>query len=48
MIAVFPILLFGWKFLKKTKWLKPEDAELYEGVDEIEEYHRNYVEEPPK
>ncbi|KAF2745128.1 hypothetical protein M011DRAFT_149509 [Sporormia fimetaria CBS 119925] len=46
MIFVFPILFFGWKFIKKTKWMKPEEVDLYEGVAEIEEYTRNYVPAP--
>ncbi|KAK2741075.1 hypothetical protein FQN55_008479 [Onygenales sp. PD_40] len=48
MIAVFPILFFGWKYLKGTKWLKPEEVDLFTGVAEIEEYTRNYVPDPPK
>lgn len=43
MIGVFPVLFLGWKLLKKTKFLKPEEVDLRGGVDEIEEYTREYV-----
>ena len=43
MIGVFPVLFLGWKVLKKTKFLKPEEVDLREGVDEIEEYTREFV-----
>jgi amino acid transporter len=49
MIAVFPAIFVGWKLLKKTKWLKPEEVVLRtREVEEIEEYTRNYVERIPK
>ena len=48
MIAVFPLLFWVWKLLKRTKWLKPEEVDLHRDVDEIEEYTRNYVPSPPK
>ena len=48
MIGIFPILFFGWKFLKRTKWLKPGEVDLKMGVEEIEEYQRNYVPVPPR
>ncbi|KAG9236966.1 amino acid transporter-like protein [Amylocarpus encephaloides] len=49
MIFVFPIIFVGWKLLKKTKWLKPEEVILRtREVDEIDEYTRNYVERPPR
>ncbi|ESZ91360.1 general amino acid permease AGP2 [Sclerotinia borealis F-4128] len=49
MIGVFPIIFFGWKVVKKTKWLKPHEVILRtKEVDEIEEYTSNYVERPPK
>lgn len=43
MIGVFVVLYFGWKVLKKTKFLKPEEVDLRSGVKEIEEYTRDYV-----
>lgn len=47
MVAVFPLIFLGWKWLKRTKFLKPEEVDLIDGVDEIEEYTRNYVSTPP-
>lgn len=43
MIGVFPVLFVSWKVLKKTKFLKPEEVDLREGVAAIEEYSREYV-----
>lgn len=48
MIAVFPILFVFWKFFKKTEFRKPEDVDLFQDLPEIEEYHRNFIETPPK
>jgi amino acid transporter len=48
MIFVFPVLFIGWKLIKKPKWVKSEDADLYMDLDEIEEYTKNYVETPPR
>lgn len=43
MIGVFPVLFVVWKLLKGTKFLKPEEVDLRSGVEEIEEYSREYV-----
>lgn len=48
MIGVFPIIFVGWKFIKRTKWLKPEQVDLIRDLDEIEEYTRSYVAVPPR
>ena len=48
MIGVFPVLFVTWKLLKKTKWLKPGEVDLYKDVEEIEEYTRNFVPRPTK
>lgn len=48
MIAVFPILYFGWKFFKKTKFLAPEEVDIFQDLQEIEEYHRTFVPTPDK
>ncbi|KAI4164765.1 MAG: hypothetical protein LQ342_001740 [Letrouitia transgressa] len=48
MIGVFPLLFTLWKLLKKTRWMRPEDVDLNKDVEEIEEYHRNYIPTPPK
>ncbi|KAL9038846.1 MAG: hypothetical protein Q9214_005120 [Letrouitia sp. 1 TL-2023] len=48
MIGVFPLLFILWKLLKKTRWVRFEDVDLYKDIEEIEEYHRNYIPTPPK
>lgn len=48
MIFVFPLLFWGWKLLKKTKWLRPENVDLTKGVEEIESYTEDYVDVPEK
>ncbi|DAA73722.1 TPA_exp: Uncharacterized protein A8136_4156 [Trichophyton benhamiae CBS 112371] len=47
MIAVCPLIFLGWKWFKRTKFLKPEEVDLIDGVEEIEVYTRNYVATPP-
>lgn len=44
MVFIFPVLFIGWKFIKKTKWVKSHEADLVTDLAEIEEYHRNFVE----
>ncbi|RAL05715.1 putative general amino acid permease (Agp2) [Aspergillus ibericus CBS 121593] len=46
MIGVFPILYIGWKLWHRTKFLSPEEIDISTGVDEIEQYTRDYVEVP--
>jgi amino acid transporter len=49
MIGVFPAIFVGWKLIKRTKWLKPEEVCLRTAeVDEIDEYTRNYMERTPR
>lgn len=48
MVGVFPLLYFGWKILKRTKIIKPENVDLRKDVEEIEEYTRNFVPSPPR
>ncbi|KAF2471983.1 uncharacterized protein BDR25DRAFT_259261 [Lindgomyces ingoldianus] len=48
MIFVFPVLFLGWKFIKRTKFMKPEEIDLYQDLEEIEEYTRNFVPTPDK
>jgi amino acid transporter len=48
MIGIFPVLFFGWKVVKKSKWRRPEDVDLKGEVEEIEEYQRNFVPTPPR
>jgi yeast amino acid transporter len=48
MIGVFPILFFGWKFLKKTSWHKPHEVNLTpKELAEVDEYEANYVPRVP-
>jgi amino acid transporter len=48
MIFVFPVLFFGWKLIKRTKWIRADEFDLYQDFDGIEKYTRNFVETPPK
>jgi amino acid transporter len=48
MIFVFPVIFIGWKLLKRTTWKRAEDIDLYQDLDEIEEYTRNFIPTPPK
>lgn len=48
MIGVVPVLFVGWKVIKGTKFLKPTEVDLMKDVDEIEQYQRNYVPQPPR
>ncbi|KAL4889713.1 general amino acid permease [Aspergillus ambiguus] len=47
MIGVFPVIFISWKLWHKTKFYAPEEIDITTGLDEIEEYHRNYVPTPP-
>ncbi|KAL2359186.1 hypothetical protein RJZ56_007974 [Blastomyces dermatitidis] len=48
MIGICPVLFLGWKLIKKTKWLKPHEVDLFKDVAEIDEYTRNFVPTPPR
>ncbi|KAK4083769.1 uncharacterized protein Triagg1_1431 [Trichoderma aggressivum f. europaeum] len=48
MIFIYPVLYFGYKFIRKTSIHKPEEVDLFKDVDEIEEYQRNYIPTPPR
>jgi amino acid transporter len=48
MIFVFPVLYIGWKLIKRTKFIRAAEIDLYQDLDEIEEYTRNFVETPPR
>lgn len=48
MIFLFPLIILGWKIFKRTKWMKLEEIDLYNNLEEIEEYERNYVPTPDK
>ena len=47
-VALFPVLFFGWKLIKKTHWKKLTEIDLKGEVAEIEEYTRNFVPQPSK
>ncbi|KAL8859432.1 MAG: hypothetical protein Q9178_004110 [Gyalolechia marmorata] len=48
MVGVFPLLYFGWKLLKRTIFIKPQDVDLQKDVAEIDEYTRNFVPTPAR
>ncbi|KAF2460843.1 amino acid permease/ SLC12A domain-containing protein [Lineolata rhizophorae] len=48
MIGVFPILYIGWKLIKRSHWKKSDQVDLYEDLEDIEEYQRNFVPQPPR
>jgi amino acid transporter len=48
MIMLFPVLLFGWKFLKKTKFKRAHEIDLQQDLAEIEHYTRTFVEDEEK
>ncbi|CCC05041.1 hypothetical protein SMACR_07364 [Sordaria macrospora] len=48
MIGVCPVLFVVWKLVKKTKFHKAEEIDLYKNLDEVEEYQANYVPIPSR
>lgn len=42
-IPVYLMLLFGYKFWKKTKGIKPEDADFYTGKDIIDKEEEEFL-----
>ncbi|KAK4466880.1 general amino acid permease AGP2-like protein 4 [Cladorrhinum samala] len=48
MIAVFPLLIFGYKIINKTKFRSPEEMDLVKNLEEIEEHQKNFVPIPPR
>lgn len=42
-----PILFFGWKFVKKTKWLKPMEVDLKWEAPLIDAYEARFTEPAP-
>lgn len=45
MVGVCPILFLGWKFLKKTKMIKAEEADLVWERPEIDAYEASCIDE---
>lgn len=37
-------MIVGWKFIKKTKGLRPEEADLWTGKDVIDADEREWIE----
>lgn len=50
MVGLTPVLFVAWKLIHKTKWkpFAPETIDLKGEVNEIEEYTRNFVQQPYK
>lgn len=48
MIFVFPVIFIVWKVVHKTKFRAPEEVDLKQDLEEIEEYQRNYVPTPDR
>ncbi|OBT69482.1 hypothetical protein VE03_01073 [Pseudogymnoascus sp. 23342-1-I1] len=48
MLALYVVMFLGWKLLKKTKYVKPAEADLGlgEAKNEIDAYERMFVEKP--
>ncbi|KHN97101.1 Amino acid/polyamine transporter I [Metarhizium album ARSEF 1941] len=47
MLALFPALYIGYKLVRKTRILKPEEIDLVRDLDSIEDYERSYIPQPP-
>ncbi|EWC48762.1 hypothetical protein DRE_00067 [Drechslerella stenobrocha 248] len=48
MPVLFPTVFLVWKLAKGTKWVRSHEADLVEGLDEIEAYEKSYRETPGK
>ncbi|EEP80794.1 conserved hypothetical protein [Uncinocarpus reesii 1704] len=48
MIFIFPMLFIGYKIIKRTQFLRPTEVDLVKDLDEIEEYTRHFVPQPPR
>lgn len=46
MQIVAPILFFGWKFGKRTKWLKPSEVDLVWEAPIVDAYEASFVNKP--
>ncbi|KAI0814436.1 amino acid permease/ SLC12A domain-containing protein [Xylaria sp. FL0064] len=47
-VAAFPILYVGWKIIHRTKIYTPAEVDLQQDLEEVEEYTRNYIPNPPR
>lgn len=49
MVAVFPILYFGWTFLKKVKTQDPANIDVFRLEKlQVDDYQETYVPTPPR
>lgn len=46
MQLVAPVLYFGWKLLKRTKWLKPQDIDLVWEAPVVDAYEASFISKP--
>ncbi len=47
-IPIFFTLFFGWKFIKKSKWKTPEQADLFTGKAEMDAEDGHWPEQIPR
>ncbi|KAJ6255884.1 General amino acid permease [Drechslerella dactyloides] len=48
MPVLVPTIFIVWKLVKRTRWVRAEEADLVDGLEEIEAYEQAYVETPGK
>ena len=46
LLLVAPITFFGWKLIKKTKWLKPHEVDLVWDAPLIDAYEASFITPP--
>lgn len=44
MPVLFPVIFVIWKVIRRTRWVRSSEADLVEGLDEVEAYEKTYVE----
>lgn len=47
-IPIFFVCFFGWKLIKRTKWLRADEADLYTGKAEVDAEEAHWVEPVPR
>lgn len=45
-VGLFPVLFVGWELVKRSRWLKPENANLVTGAVEIDGSTRTCMPDP--
>lgn len=48
MIFICPVLFVGYKLVKRTRFLRADEIDLFKNVGEIDEYQRTYVPTKPR